>query len=353
MRAVTVGIISIGDMGLGMAKLLQAHDYRVVTVSEGRSEHTLSRIHAANIETLPSDQALVTQADYILSIVPPRDALATARRIAEACTHSDTVPQRAAIDDVNGHPHRSPLYFLDLNATPPRLAEELAALFVVADESTTSTPFVRCHFLDGGIIGGPPVLVSASPTLDTDIDTTPSSWKRPSVVLSGPELDQLPPTFAALASALNAKFVSPRIGAASTLKLTFAALTKGLTALSILSFSTAQREALLPELLAHLDEYSPATAGLTRRGVIGMSPKAYRWEEEMRGIGEALDTQGGWGGVGASVYGGFAEIYRTVAEDTVLGKERVGARERGTSAEDAALLIANRGRRDDGEEPGL
>lgn len=307
------------------------------------SEHTLSRIHAANIETLPSDQALVAQADYILSIIPPRSALATAQRIAGACTHPDTVSQRDAIDDVNGHPHRSPLYFLELNATPPRLAEELATLFAV-NESATSTPFVRCHFLDGGIIGGPPALVSATP----NADTTPGSWKRPSVVLSGPEVDHLPPTFTPLAAALNAKFVSSRIGAASTLKLTFAALTKGLTALSILSFSTAQREALLPELLAHLDEYSPATGALARGGVIGMSPKAYRWEEEMRGIGEALDTQGGWDGVGASIYGGFAEIYRTVAEDTVLGLERVGARVRGTSVEDAALVIANRGR-DDGE----
>lgn len=36
MRAVTVGIVSIGDMGLGMAKLLQAHGYRVITVAEGR-----------------------------------------------------------------------------------------------------------------------------------------------------------------------------------------------------------------------------------------------------------------------------------------------------------------------------
>ena len=36
MRSTTVGIVSIGDMGLGMAKLLQSHGYRVVTVGEGR-----------------------------------------------------------------------------------------------------------------------------------------------------------------------------------------------------------------------------------------------------------------------------------------------------------------------------
>lgn len=32
----TVGILSIGDMGMGIAKLLVAHNYRVVTNLEGR-----------------------------------------------------------------------------------------------------------------------------------------------------------------------------------------------------------------------------------------------------------------------------------------------------------------------------
>lgn len=71
--------------------------------------------------------------------------------------------------------------------------------------------------------------------------------------------------------------------------MSFAALTKGLTALSILSFSTAQRESLLPELLDHLDAYSPHTAAFAHAGGVGMSPKAYRWVDEMRGIGETLD----------------------------------------------------------------
>ena len=38
--------------------------------------------------------------------------------------------------------------------------------------------------------------------------------------------------------------------------------------------------------------YSPATAGLVRTGIVGMSGKAYQWEEEeMRGIGEVLGGQ--------------------------------------------------------------
>lgn len=289
----------------------------------------MARITGAEIEALPSDQELVIQADYILSIVPPRNALATAERISSSWKQPDTMAKREALEDVNDRPSRSPLYFLELNAIPARLAEGVARLFEVDNTNATATTgaSTQCLFLDGGIIGGPP-----------SRNAQDGKWKKPSIVLSG-SVD-LPSTWAPLAEVLNLKLVSGRIGAASTLKLSFAALTKGLTALSIMSFSTAQRESLLPELLEHLQQYSPHTAALAQSGVIGMSPKAYRWVDEMRGIGEAFDREGGWDGVGSSVYGGFAEIYRRVAEDTILGQERVEARQRGTSVEDAATLIA-------------
>lgn len=289
---------------------------------------------------MPSDHDLVVQADYILSIVPPRDAFATAKRIADARRQPEIQAQRQSLEDVNGQSSRSPLYFLELNATPARMAEETAALFQTevqapmqvddADPGQPSAELFPIVFLDGGIIGGPPKM------------QPDGSWTRPSVVVSGTVESPTPATFTGLMGALNMKVVSERIGAASTLKLSFAALTKGLTALSIMSFATAEREAVLPELLAHLEKYSPATAGLARSGVVGMSPKAYRWEEEMRGIGETLDREGGWDGVGERVYGGIAEVYRTVAEETILGQERVGQRNRGTSVEDAAEIIAGR-----------
>ena len=225
---------------------------------------------------------------------------------------------------MESRPKRSKLYYLELNAVPARLASEMATLF---SEPTTATEEGRgCHFVDGGIIGSPPTQ-----------STQDGSWKKPGVALSG--LVDLAPRFATLASVLNIRLVSSRVGVASSLKLSFAALTKGLTALSILSFSTAQKEEMLPELLALLEEYSPRIAALATNGVIGMSPKAYRWEDEMLGIGEAFDTEGGWNGIGADVYGGFAEIYRTIAEDTILGEERVEHRVRGITVEDASQII--------------
>src|SRR5271156_1624305 len=40
----TIGIVSVGDMGLAIAKLLQAHEYQVVTASADRRQASLSEL---------------------------------------------------------------------------------------------------------------------------------------------------------------------------------------------------------------------------------------------------------------------------------------------------------------------
>ena len=72
----------------------------------------------------------MAQADYILSIVPPRDAISTARRFAEA-----------AATGVR-HEDKEPLFYLDLNAISPGRARTLELLF-------KDCPIIR--FLDGGV----------------------------------------------------------------------------------------------------------------------------------------------------------------------------------------------------------
>lgn len=53
MRPVFVGILSIGEMGLGIAQLLKSHGYRVLTVGEGRRyycyECLIPTTYASNI----------------------------------------------------------------------------------------------------------------------------------------------------------------------------------------------------------------------------------------------------------------------------------------------------------------
>ena len=380
----TVGILSIGDMGMGIAQLLRHHDHTVYTVATGRrqvqkprndielhaelpsSQHTLDRIKSSQITPLENDEQLVAESDIILSIVPPRDSVATARRVLEASRLQSAIKRRAGRKGTAAISQAPSLTYIDLNAISPRSARSIGAMFsapispaplrklsIARSFSFTKTDPepdfdpISIHFLDGGIIGGPP-----SPKQDR-------TWKRPSLVISGPQsTDLLKPAFIEL---LNMKILGPKIGQASALKACFATLSKGMTALSILSFTTAHTCGVLNELKEHLSEFNPKALELAQGGLTAMPPKAYRWVEEMRQINETFSEEGGFSSEVLSpnghnlsqhpgpnnipshrltgIFDGVAEIYKFIADDTVLGEERIEKRKRGTDAEDVAECI--------------
>lgn len=155
---------------------------------------------------MSSDYKLVEQSDYILSIVPPKDAYTTARMIISASRGL-------------GAPWKL-LYYIDLNATSTASASCMAKAFA-------STPI---RFVDGGIIGAAPKIQASG------------DWNRLSLVVSGPyTLRDAPTSGAHLAEVLNLKHIADTIGPASGLKMCFASMTKGLTAIAIQSFSTAYK----------------------------------------------------------------------------------------------------------------
>ena len=224
------------------------------------SDGTKSRARAASIELLVNDIDLVQQCDYILSIVPPRDALKTAERIHTA---SRAVSKKDR-----------PLYYLDLNAVAPRTARQTAALFEM-------DPNVR--LIDGGIIGGVPY----PKTVDYG---TPPEWHCPNLLVSGPY--KVPDE--QLAKILNIDHMGDAIGAATGLKMCFAVTTKGFVSLAIQSFTTAYNLGVLPQLQAYLDRYNPSTLKLAEKGLVTMPPKAYRWVHEMLEIAETMADDGGF-----------------------------------------------------------
>jgi Domain of unknown function (DUF1932) len=118
-----------------------------------------------------------------------------------------------------------------------------------------------------------------------------------------------------------------------------------------LSFTTAHTANVLPHLQSHLEKYSPNTLKLAEGGLKAMPPKAYRWVEEMRQIGSTFTTEGGLES-GETLFNSVAEIYRTVAEDTVLGEERAEHRKRGRTVEDVAECMREgiKRKREKGEE---
>ena len=199
---------------------------------------------------------------------------------------------------------------MDLNAVSPATAGEMA-------ENFSSTSF---RFVDGGIIGG-------APTHQQD-----GTWSKPSLVVSGPhKID------GDLATTLNVTHVADTIGTASGLKMCFASMTKGLTAIAIQSFATAHKLGVLDQLQSHLKQYSPKTGELAAKGLVGMPPKAYRWVDEMKEIANTFHDNGGFE---RDMFNGVSEVYRLVADDTELGQEKTESRKVGKTLEEVAKLVA-------------
>lgn len=116
----------------------------------------------------------------------------------------------------------------------------------------------------------------------------------------------------------------------------FASTTKGFIAIAIQAFTTANELGVLNELKNELQIFTPAMLKSAESGVAGMAPKAYRWIREMEEIAATYAEEGGFE---ETLFKGVAEVYRSVAEDTVLGLEKTGERKRGRTLEDVTVAM--------------
>lgn len=312
----TIGVLSIGDMGMAIAKLLVAKGFSVATNCSGRSKDTKERAKAAQVADLRLDTDLVRECDVILSIVPPRDAAATAQRIIDAM---QLVTKKA-----------SPLYLIDMNAVAPSTIRAIA--------KRISSAQVAIELIDGSILGGPPHSAGESPGTDSPTAAAVGGWNVPSIPTSGPvKVADIPGYGVRLAEALNVKHVGGEVGASSGLKMCFASLSKGYAAVAVQSFTTAERMGVLGPLREAMGDIVPSRVRQTEDALVGMPPKAYRWVGEMEEIARTHAEQGGFED---TLFRGAAGVFRAVAEDTVLGGEKVGQRKRGRTVEDVAAAMA-------------
>jgi 3-hydroxyisobutyrate dehydrogenase-like beta-hydroxyacid dehydrogenase len=256
---------------------------------------------------ITTDLELCNQADYILSIAPQRDTQSIADRVIAAAA-SPEFEKRS-----------NPLYFLDLNAVSPRTAREAYEHFA------TSAPNVRV--IDGGIVGGPPKLKSDG------------SWYCPDFVVSGPvRLHEALPNGEHLAKILNVKHINDNIGSASGLKMCYAAIHKGFTALATQSLTAAHNLGVMSELQECLQD-SPMLGPYLNQMVPVMPPKAYRWVQEMDEIAQTFEDDGMFSPE-ESIFRPIGRGYEFIANHTELGKEQTDDRKRGKTAEDVAALLS-------------
>jgi 3-hydroxyisobutyrate dehydrogenase-like beta-hydroxyacid dehydrogenase len=250
-------------MGSAVAKCLTASGLEVRTLLEGRGVDTLARAKVAGMVGVSDAQ--IADCDIILSILPPGSALELAEKLAPAL--------RAAT--------KKPVY-VDCNALDPATVLRIARVV----EETGAT------FVDGGIIGGPP---------------EPGS-KATKIYLSGPAAAKV----AILEQyGLTMPIQPGPIGAASAMKMSYAGITKGFTALGAAMMLAATRAGTAEALKAELSGSQPALYNWLTRQMPRMYSKAYRWVAEMEEIAAFV----GEDPAAAKFYQGAAELYTRIATD--------------------------------------
>jgi 3-hydroxyisobutyrate dehydrogenase-like beta-hydroxyacid dehydrogenase len=259
-----VAIIAPGNMGAAVGARLAANGLKILTSLANRSAASVARAAAAGFEAV--SDAEITRADFLLSIVPPKEAVGLAGRLAPALAAAN----------------RKPVY-VDCNAVSPTTAARIAETI-----GATGTPFV-----DGGIIGGPPG----------------DGYAGPRFYVSGGEAAQV--------GVLNqygliVRVVAGAIGAASALKLSYAGINKGLIAIGAAMVLAARRVGVEDTLMRELSESQHAVLAQLSRGVPDMFAKAERWAPELDEIARYAEGD-------AEIFAGMARLYERLAGDLKAG----------------------------------
>jgi hypothetical protein len=238
----TVALLHPGNMGVTIGAAAATSGARVIWVSEGRSQATHERARNAGLVDVKTLADAVRDSEVILSVCPPHAALDLARKVAE---------------------HNFKGIYVDANAVSRSTAEEIG-------RNVTKT---GATFVDGGIIGSP--VKQAGTTR---------------LYLSGDRAPEIARLFSA--SMLSAKAIGPNPGAASALKVVYAAWTKCTDGLVLAIRALAAIEGVDRALGDEWSISQPDLARKSMRAAAVAAPKAWRYVGEMKEIAESFAAAG-------------------------------------------------------------
>ena len=267
-----VAVIAPGMMGAAVGGRLVERGLKVLTSLKERSTDSATRARQAGLTDAGEDE--IATADFILSIVPPSEAVGLAERLAPALTASNAKP-----------------IYVDCNAVSPPTVERVAAAIAPTG----------CAFVDAGIVGSPP---------------KPKADDSPRFYASGPVAAR----FAVLKEyGLDVRALAGPLSAASALKMSYAGITKGTQALGAAMMFAAVRGGSADALFAELQESQPQILAWLQRSLSIMPPKAYRWVGEMHEIANFV----GEDPAAHELYLGAAHFYEQIARDFEAEKKNV------------------------------
>jgi 3-hydroxyisobutyrate dehydrogenase-like beta-hydroxyacid dehydrogenase len=291
MQIRNVGVVSPGDMGQAIAGRLKESGLNVYAALDGRSERTRALAREAGLTDCGSMEKLVTTCELVLSVINPGEALNVAREVAAAMKKT---ARKIAL--------------ADLNAVSPQTARE-------ADRMVREAGGM---FIDGGIIGPPPR----------------GEKDKPRIYVSGPDaylFEQISHPN------LLVRVLSERVGDASGVKMCYAAMTKGTTALAVELLMAARKLGVEQALEKELRESRSDVLDWQVKNIATMPPKAYRWVPEMQEIAKTFGELG----LTRRIFEGATDMYALVAA-TPLGKESPEqARKKGRSGLDVTRELAD------------
>ena len=244
MTGQTIGLLHPGEMGAAVGRGLTEQGHTVLWVSEDRSPATAQRAEAAGLTDAGSLGALLGRAEVVLSVCPPQAAQAVAADVAKG--------------GFSG-------LFMDANAIAPRTVRAVAATVTQAGAT----------FVDGGIIGPPP---------------QPGANHGPRLYLAGAGSETVAALFTG--TAVTTCLVDGDAGAASAVKMAYAAWTKGSAALMLAARALARTQRVEGTLLAEWGASQPQLSARVEAAAQSAAAKGWRWDPEMNEIALAMADAG-------------------------------------------------------------
>jgi 3-hydroxyisobutyrate dehydrogenase-like beta-hydroxyacid dehydrogenase len=242
MNVKTVALLHPGNMGSTIGGAAATSGARVVWASEQRSKASRERakqVGLIDVETLPD---ALRESDIVLSVCPPHAAVEVAEGVAQ---------------------HKFKGIYVDANAISRATAVKVGEIVSKAGAS----------FVDGGIIGAP--VKKAGTTR---------------LYLSGVHAPEIANLFSA--SMLAAKAIGPEPGAASALKVAYAAWTKCTDALLLAIRAFAAVEGIDQALLEEWSISQPELERRCQRAAAVAAPKMWRYVGEMEEIADTFRAAG-------------------------------------------------------------
>lgn len=261
MEKLTLGVLHPGAMGAAVGAAAAAGGAEVLWASSGRGAQTGARARAASLTDVGALAQLVARSKVIVSVCPPHAALEVAGQVAGF--------------GFNG-------VYVDANAIAPHTARAVK----------TCVEAAGAGFVDGGIVGPPPHREGTT-----------------RLYLAGAQASEVAGVFAG--TPLAAPVIEgAEPGAASALKMCYAAYTKGLSALLMAVQALAEAEGVRETLADEWDLSQPGLAERSERAACANAAKAWRFVGEMEQIAETFQKAA----LPDGFHRGAADLYRALAE---------------------------------------